>query len=73
LRVNDDKVLEETHALFADLLESAPYIRREGMVALTKILAETHPKVVSFKMESIIEDRFVRELENSGFVNKLYR
>jgi NitT/TauT family transport system substrate-binding protein len=73
LRVNDDRVLGETHALFADLLENSPYIKREGMAALTKILAETDPMLGSFQVESIIEDRFVRELEKSGFVKKLYR
>jgi NitT/TauT family transport system substrate-binding protein len=73
LRVNDDKVLEETHALFADLLEKTPYVRRQGMAALTKILAETDPQLASFKVEAVIEDRFVRELENNGFIDKLYR
>ena len=68
LRIDDDKVLEETHNLFADLSERAPYIKREGIASLTQILAENDSKLASFKAESIVEDRFVRELESGGFI-----
>jgi len=73
LRIDDDKVLEETHALFADLLERSPYIKREGIASLNQILAEGDAKLQSFKVDSIVEDRFVRELETSGFIRNLYR
>jgi NitT/TauT family transport system substrate-binding protein len=73
LRVEDDKVLEETHQLFAELFERVPYIKREGLSSLMQILAENDPKVASLKVESIVEDRFVRELETSGFIKGVYR
>ena len=70
LRVEDDKVLEETHRLFAELFETVPYIKREGFTSLAQILAESDPKIASFKVDSIIDDRFVRELETSGAIKK---
>jgi NitT/TauT family transport system substrate-binding protein len=73
LRVEDDKVLEETHQLFAELFERTPYINREGISSLVQILAENDPKVESLKIDSVVEDRFVRELETSGFIKNLYR
>jgi hypothetical protein len=73
LRVDDDKVLEETHQLFAELFERVPYIKREGLTSLAQILAETDPKIDSIKVNSLIDDRFVRELESSGFIKNLYR
>jgi NitT/TauT family transport system substrate-binding protein len=73
LRVDDDKVLEETHQLFAELFERVPYIKREGLTSLAQILAETDPKIDSIKVDSVIDDRFVRELESSGFIKNLYR
>ena len=66
-------MVEETHNLFADLSERAPYIKREGIASLTQILAENDTKLASFKAESIVEDRFVRELESSGLIKNLYR
>jgi hypothetical protein len=59
-------VLEETHQLFSDLFEKTPYVKREGLVSLAQILAESDPKNASFKVDSVIDDRFVRELETSG-------
>ena len=73
LRIADDKVLEETHQLFAGLFERAPYVKREGLASLVQILAEKEPKLDSVKLDSIIEDRFVRELETNGFIKNLYR
>lgn len=73
LRINDDKVLEETHQLFSELFERVPFVKREGMVSLAQILAEKDPKIEAFKVDSIIEDVYVRELESSGFIKTLYR
>lgn len=73
LRINDDKVLEETHQLFSELFEKVPFVKREGMVSLAQILAEKDSKIEAFKVDSIIEDVYVRELESSGFIKSLYR
>jgi ABC-type nitrate/sulfonate/bicarbonate transport system substrate-binding protein len=73
LRIEDEKVLEETHQLFSDLFEKAPYIKREGLVSLVQILAEKDPKLETVKVDSIVEDRFVRELETSGLMKNLYK
>lgn len=73
LRINDDKVLEETHQLFSELFEKVPFVKREGMVSLAQILAEKDSKIEAFKVDSIIEDVYVRELESSGFIKALYR
>jgi ABC-type nitrate/sulfonate/bicarbonate transport system substrate-binding protein len=70
LRIGDEKVLEETHQLFSELYERVPYVKREGLVSLAQILAESDPKIASFKVDSIIDDRFVRELENSGAIKR---
>jgi NitT/TauT family transport system substrate-binding protein len=73
LRIEDDRVLEDSHQLFTDLFEKVPYVKREGLVSLAQILGEKDPKVEALKVDSIIEDRFVRELETNGFIKNLYR
>ncbi|HEY1269981.1 MAG TPA: ABC transporter substrate-binding protein [Candidatus Binatia bacterium] len=73
LRIQDDKVLEDTHQLFAELFERTPYVKREGLASLVQILAEKEPKIESIKIDSLVDDRFVRELETSGFIKNLYR
>jgi len=61
LRINDDKILEETHQLFSELFERVPYVKREGLVSLAQILAEKNPKAEAVKIDAIVDDRFVRE------------
>ena len=73
LRVADNKVLEETHQLFSELFERVPYVKREGLVSLAQILADKDSKAEAVKVDSIVDDRFVRELETSGFIKNLYR
>jgi NitT/TauT family transport system substrate-binding protein len=73
LRVEDAKVLDESQQLFSELFETVPYIKREGLVSLTQILAEKEPKLETIKVDSITDDRFVREIENSGFIRTVYR
>jgi NitT/TauT family transport system substrate-binding protein len=73
LRISDDKVLEETHQLFSELFERVSYVKREGVTSLVQILAEKDPKAETVKVDSIIDNQFVRELETSGFINNLYR
>ena len=73
LRIEDDKVLEDTHRLFSELFETVPYVKRDGLVSLTQILAEKEPKLEQIKIDSIIEDRYVRELETIGFIKSVYR
>ena len=53
-------------------VERGSYVKREGVASLIQILAEKEPKLDSVKLDSIIEDRFVRELETSGFIKNLY-
>jgi hypothetical protein len=72
LRIGDEKVLEDTHQLFSELLERTPYLKREGVLSLVQILAEREPKLDPVKIDSFIEDRFVRELETSGFIKSVY-
>jgi NitT/TauT family transport system substrate-binding protein len=73
LRINDEKVLDETHQLFSELYERVPYVKREGVVSLVQILAEKDPKAEAIKVDAIIDNQFVRELETSGFIKNLYR
>ncbi|MGH7826359.1 MAG: ABC transporter substrate-binding protein [Candidatus Binatia bacterium] len=73
LRIDDDKLLEQTHQLFSNLFERTPYIKREGLASLAQILAEKEPKIEALNLDSVVEDRFVRELETSGFIRNLYR
>lgn len=73
LGIKDESILEETHELFSRLFEKVPYINREGLTNLVQILAEKEPKLAAARIDSFVENRFVRELEMNGFISNLYR
>ena len=40
---------------------------------MINVMAQSNPKAKSVKPEDLIEPRFVRELQTSGYIDSLYR
>jgi hypothetical protein len=45
----------------------------EGIKTILETLAETEPKAKTAKPEDFVDMRFVKELDESGFVDDLYK
>ena len=54
-------------------LNRKPYATIEKLKTIQKVMALHDPKVLSVKVEDLIEDRFVRRLDQSGVIDQLYR
>src|ERR1043166_2303549 len=72
-KIKDETVLEETHEIFGRLFQKTPYLTRQSLRSVVQILSETDPRVNSIKLDAIVEDRYVRQLESSGFIQNVYR
>ena len=53
-------------------LNRKPYPTVERLRSMQKVMALHEPKVLSVKVEDVIEDRFVRKLDESGTIDRLY-
>jgi hypothetical protein len=53
-------------------LEKKPYAAAEGLRNIQRIMATLNPKVIRSKIEDIIDNRFIRKLDESGFIDGLY-
>jgi NitT/TauT family transport system substrate-binding protein len=71
--VSDVGALEEAYNYFVDKIPRYPYPTIAGMQTVLNELARTNPKAGSVKPEELIDARFVRELQNSGFIDNLYK
>ena len=70
----DRAALEETYRVFIDqIVERKPYPTMEGLRRVIEQVAETDPKVKSAKPDQFIDTSFLRELDQSGFIDGLYR
>ena len=72
-RATDPKVVDAVYQYAVDYVERIPYNTREGVIEILNQAAPRTPKAKEAKPESFYDDRFVKELEASGFYKQLYK
>ena len=72
-RVDDRKFLEEAWDWHAKFMPEAPYPPAEGYQLVLQDIAEKNPKAATANVKDYIDTRFVKELEDTGFIKSLYR
>ncbi len=71
-RVKDLKVVEEGYDYFKDEIHNVPYPSLEAMQAVVAQMAETNPKARRVDARTYINDRYLKQLEDEGFVKRLW-
>ena len=71
-RQNNEAYLEAAYEINAKLMDRVPYVTREGMDIQVKD-AVTRKPGATLKVEDVIDDSIVTELEKEGFIDKLYK
>ena len=72
-RIGDLKVVEEGYDYFKDQIPAVPYPSLEGMQAVVAQMAETNPKAKRADARAYISDRYLKQLEDEGFVKQLWK
>ena len=67
-RVEDRGVLEHTQNWFTQNMPEYPYPPVEGYQVVLQEMASSNPKAGALNAKELIDSRFVKELEDSGFV-----
>jgi ABC-type nitrate/sulfonate/bicarbonate transport system substrate-binding protein len=73
VKVNDPEVLEDSYQFFSRLVPAKPYPTLEGIKEALAELAEKDPKARGARPEDFADLSFVKELEESGFIDGLYK
>jgi NitT/TauT family transport system substrate-binding protein len=71
-RHNDEAYLEAAYEINAKLFDRVPYVTREGMDIQLKEALSKKPGSTA-KVDDIVDDSIVAELEREGFIEKLYK
>ena len=53
-------------------LERKPYPSVEGMRNIQRLMKIRNPRMAELKVEDMIDDRFIRKLDESGFIERLF-
>jgi NitT/TauT family transport system substrate-binding protein len=73
--LQDKEIVERTYDDIStdDRLPPKQYPTLEGLKNILEPLAETEPKAKSAKPEEFVDMRFIKELDESGFIDDLYK
>jgi NitT/TauT family transport system substrate-binding protein len=67
------KYLERSHTLYSSgYFENAPYVSVKGVTTLLDFYAKDNPRARSANAQSFFDNSLVKELDDSGFIKKLY-
>jgi NitT/TauT family transport system substrate-binding protein len=71
----DKEILERSydHSSADDKLPPKQYPTLEGIKNILEPLAQTEPKAKAAKPEDFVDMRFIKELDESGFIDELYK
>jgi len=74
-RMLDKEILERTYDVTSadDRLPPKQYPTLEGIKNILEPLAQTDPKAKAAKPEDFVDMRFIKELDESGFIDELYK
>jgi NitT/TauT family transport system substrate-binding protein len=72
LRINDAKLAEDGYHDHLLTLNRKPYPSLDGLRSAQRLMAQQNPKVAGLKVEDLVDARFVRKLDDSGFIDRLY-
>jgi NitT/TauT family transport system substrate-binding protein len=71
-RVQNVKALQDGYDYFIAQLPNVPYPSAEAMQAVVAQLAETNPRARGIDAKAYVSDRYLKRLEEEGFVKKLW-
>jgi NitT/TauT family transport system substrate-binding protein len=72
-RIEDRRMLDEAWDWHAKFMPDVPYAPVDGYQLVLQHIAEKNPKAAQANVKDYIDSRFVKELEDSGFIKGLYR
>jgi NitT/TauT family transport system substrate-binding protein len=72
LRINDLAAAEDGYQDHLSTLNRKPYPSLDGLRSAQRFMAQQNPKVGVLKVEDLVDARFVRKLDESGFIDRLY-
>src|SRR4029077_12033535 len=73
VKTNDNDALEDSYQYFSRLVSPKPYPSLDAVKEALAELGEKDPKVRSTKPEDFVDMSVIKEFDDSGFIDGLYR
>ena len=73
LKISDSAAAESGYQNFLSRVNRKPYASVATMQNVQRVMVLNDAKVLNVKVEELVEDRFVRKLDQSGVIDRLYQ
>jgi hypothetical protein len=70
LATSDSAVIDEAYETFRGIFPKVPYFTEDNIRAVLSVA--DHPKAASADPKEFFDNRFIKELEETGFIKELY-
>ncbi len=72
LKISDSAVAEQGYRDLIQIIEQKPYVSLAGMRNIQRLVKIQNPVVANVKVEDLIDNRPLKKLEESGFLQRTY-
>ncbi len=73
MRTDDQDVLTASYDYYVGgVIPRVPYVSEQGLQAVLDFVGQRNPQARGAKVQEFMDNRFVKELEGSGFISSLY-
>jgi NitT/TauT family transport system substrate-binding protein len=73
LKTSDQEIIEETYDFYSGKVSPKPYPSVKGMQAVLGDLASRNPKAKDAPTSQLVNLTFLKELDESGYIDRLYK
>ena len=72
-RTEDQEIVREIYELYEKIFPKKPYVSVKGVQNILDDLAQSQLKAKDMRAAAMIDNQSVKELDESGFIDGLYR
>jgi len=73
LKVEDPEILTAVYDYYSRIIEPRPYVPPDGMRLILEEVATRNPQARTVRPEDFVDARLLKEIDDSGFIDRLYR
>jgi len=73
MRTSDAEILNASYDYYVGrVIPRTPYVSEKGLQAVIDFIRQRNPQVSNVKAQDFMDNRFIKELDDSGFIKSLY-
>lgn len=73
MKLGNPALLEDGYQDLQVGVEKKPYPQVDGLQNIQRMMGTLNPKVKGIRVEDVIDNRFIRKLDESGYIDALYK